>query len=82
MTSLKISINLRYIYFTLKPRIIVIKTYQYENYFLLPILIYFNSFRKYFLTKTHVPQIESLYLVIMIATWLFFSSGDGTNIPR
>ena len=59
MTSLKKAIILRYIYLTLKPKLIKIKTYQYEHHFLLLILIYFNLFRKLFLTKIHVPQIDS-----------------------
>ena len=46
MTSLKKAINLQYIYLTLKPKVIKIKTYQYENHFLLLILIYFNPFRE------------------------------------
>ena len=60
MTSLKKSINLRYIYLNLKPKLIKTKTYQYEHHFLLIVLIYFNIFRKVFLTTTHVPQIEPL----------------------
>ena len=68
MTSLKKAIILQYIYFTLKPTLIKIKTYQYELHFLLLILIYFNLFRKVFLTTIHVPQIESLQRVIVIAT--------------
>ena len=59
MTSLKKAIILRYIYLTLKTKIIIIKTYQYENHFLLIILIYFNVFKKVFLTTIHVPQIDS-----------------------
>ena len=60
MTSLKKAINLRYIYLTLKPKIIKIEIYQYEHHFLLLILIYFNLFRKVFLTTIHVPKIDSL----------------------
>ena len=60
MTYLKNAINLRYIYLTLKPKLIKIKTYKYEHHFLLLILIYLNLFRKVFLTTIHVPQIESL----------------------
>ena len=54
MTFLKKDINLRNIYLTLKPKLINIKTYQYEHQFLLLILIYFNLFRKVFLTKIYV----------------------------
>ena len=60
MTSLKKAIILRYIYLTLKPKLIRTKTYQYEHHFLLLILIYYNLFRKMILTTMHVPQIESL----------------------
>ena len=68
MTSLEIAINLLYIYLTLKPKIIKIKTYQYEHHFMLLVLAYINLFRKLFLTTIHVPQIESLQQVIVIAT--------------
>ena len=60
MTSLKKAINLWYINLTLKPKLIKIKTYQYEQHFMLLILIYFNLLRKVFLTTIPVPQIESL----------------------
>ena len=60
MTSLKKAIILRYIYLTLKPKLIRIKTYQYKHHFLLLVFIYFDLFRKVFLTTIHVPQIESL----------------------
>ena len=60
MTSLKNAMILRYIYITLKPKLIKIKTYQYENHYLMLIFIYFNLFRKMFLTTIRVPQIESL----------------------
>ena len=60
MTFLKKAINLRYIYLTLKPKIINNKTYLYEHHFPLLVLIYFNVFRKGVLTTVHVPQIESL----------------------
>ena len=39
MTSLKKAIILRYIYLTLKPKLIQIKTYQYEHDLLLLVLI-------------------------------------------
>ena len=48
MTSLKKAINLQYTYLTLKPKLIEIKTYQYEHHFLLLVLIDFNLFRKLF----------------------------------
>ena len=51
---------LRYMYLTLKPKFKKIKTYQYEQHFLLIVLIYLNLFRKVFLTTIHVPQSESL----------------------
>ena len=54
------AVNLRYIYLTLKPKLIKIKTYQYEHHFLLLVLIYFNLFRKVVLTTIRPPQIESL----------------------
>ena len=60
MTSLKKAILLRYIYLTLKPKLLSIKTYQYEHHFMMLVLIYFNLIRKLFLTTIHVPQIESL----------------------
>ena len=60
MTSLKEDITLRYIYLTLKPKLIKIKTYQYDHHFLLLILIYLNLFRKLFLTTIHVPKIDYL----------------------
>ena len=56
----KKAIIVQYINLTLKPKIIRIKTYQYENLVLLLILIYFNWFRNVFLTTIHVPQIEYL----------------------
>ena len=68
MTSLKKAIILRYIYLTLKPKLIKIKTYQYKHQFLLFILIYFNLFIKAFLTTICVPQIEFLRHVIVIDT--------------
>ena len=52
---MKKAINLRYIYLTLKPKLIKIKTYQYEHHFLVLVLIYFNLFGKVFLTTMHVP---------------------------
>ena len=46
MTSLEKAINSRYIYLTLKPKLLKIKTYQYEHHFLMLVLIYFNLFRE------------------------------------
>ena len=60
MTSPKKDINLQYIYLTLKPKLIKIETYPYEQHFMLLILIYFNLFIKMFFTTIHVPQIKSL----------------------
>ena len=60
MMSLKKDIILRYIYLTLKPKINKNLKYQYEDYFIMLILIYFNLFRKGFLTKIPVTQIDSL----------------------
>ena len=60
MIYVKKAIILRYIYLTLKPKLIQIKTYQYKHHFLLLVLIYFNLFRKTFLTAIHVLQIEPL----------------------
>ena len=51
---MKNAISLQYIYLYLEPKLIIIKTYKYEHHFLLLILIYFNLFRKVFLTKIHV----------------------------
>ena len=59
MTSQKKAIVLRYIYLTLKPKLIKIETNEYEHHILLLIFIYFNLFRKSFLNTIHVPQIES-----------------------
>ena len=60
MTSLNKVIILRYIYLTLKPKLIKIKTHQYEHHFLLLILICLNLFRDVFLTTINAPKIESL----------------------
>ena len=68
MIYLKKAINLWYIYLTLKPKLLKIKTYQYKHHFLLLVLIYFNLFREVFLTTIHVLQIESLQRVIVIDT--------------
>ena len=53
------AIILRYIYLTLKPKLIKFKIYQYEHHFLQLVFIYLNLFKKVFLTKINVPQIES-----------------------
>ena len=42
----------------LKTKINKIETHEYEHHILLLILIYFNLFRKAFLTTIHVPQIK------------------------
>ena len=51
MTSLEKSINLGYLFLTLKPPQ---KTYQYLHHFLLHVLVCFNLFRRLFLTPIHV----------------------------
>ena len=43
MTFLKKVIILRYVYLTLKQKLIKVKTYQYEHHIMLIILIYFND---------------------------------------
>ena len=57
---MKKAIILWYIYLTLKPKLVKIKTNQYEHHFLLLILIYFNLSIKLFWTTIQVPKIESL----------------------
>ena len=42
-------------------------------------MIYFNLFRKVFLTKINVPLIESIKRVIVIPNSKYFSSGSGTT---
>ena len=65
MTSLKKAIIIRYIYIALKPKKIKTKSYKYDHHFLLLILIYFNLFRKVFLTTIHVPQIDARCLLYL-----------------
>ena len=55
MTSLEKAINLGYLFLTYKPGK---KTHQYMHLFLLHVLVYFNFFRKVFLTPIHVPYFD------------------------
>ena len=54
MTSQEKAINLRYIFITFKPKI-YIKTHQYIHLFILHVMVFFNLFRRVFLTPIHVP---------------------------
>ena len=69
--SEKKAILLWSIYHTLKPKLLKIQTFEYEHLIMMLILIHFNLFSKVFLTTVHVPQIDSLYWVIVIATSYF-----------
>ena len=75
MTYLKKAISLWYIYLTLNPKVIKIKIYQYKHQFIIIVLIYFNLFRKVFLTTIYVLQVESL-----LAAREFFSSWAGRTL--
>ena len=75
MTSQEKATILRYVYLTLKQKLTKIKTYEYEHHILLLILISFNLFKKLFLTKIHVLQIESISQVIVLATSYFSCVG-------